>query len=202
MIAERILRDIQLYYIYLIASAKWTCYTQQRLLHSYTSCLHSSPSCPSVFKTLMCTSFSCHVPLSLCPLFSHSCFPSLLPRTSPGMSGLDHRPWCCCMTEKCWSALYPALLHPLGREAVEKQGWSPPVSCVAEVDGSRNTMESLQKMEMWKAQEIHEVQSSHAGLSHFCIISIIILYLNIYLDFSQYYEDSYSLFNNATLILA
>lgn len=70
VIPERILGSIQLHYIYLIASSDWSCYMQQRLFHSHTSFHHSPPSCPSIFKALMYTSFSCQ---KLYILFSHSC---------------------------------------------------------------------------------------------------------------------------------
>lgn len=117
------------------------------------------------------------MPKALCPLFSRSCFPITAIKNFP--RNIWH-----------WSEIM-AVLHD--REASESSVpscaspggnrdcrgaiciWAGLVNC-------RNNMESLWKMKIWKAWEMHDIQS-YVDFSQFCVFSIIILYLNISLSF-------------------
>lgn len=103
--------------MHLLGFAGWTCYTQQRLLHSHK--LHP-------FSSLLPLSYQnsdvhlFFMPKALCPLFSHSCFPITAMKNFPRIVWHWSEMVAVLHDGECQSALYPAVFHLVGGEAVEE----------------------------------------------------------------------------------
>lgn len=124
--------------------AGWTCYMQQSLFHSHTSCLHPPPSClPLSYQNSDVYHF--FKPKALCPLFPPSCFPITAIKDFP------RNVWHC---SEIGSVLYdrevsessvPSCASPGGKRSCRGATY-----VWAGLVNSRKSLQSLWKRKIWR----------------------------------------------------